>query len=117
MSIKITKEKEVIKEEIEIKEGLYFFSVGYRGDEPYEYYKININSEAYGRHEGFAQIDWEFVRDDSADYCIRKKSGYDDFLPYDVNKFFLQDSAEKEYKAITEQEFEQQKQEVIKRLL
>ena len=116
MSIKLTKEKEVIKEEVEIKNGLYFFSIGYKGDEPYEFCKINITSEAYGRHEGFAQIDWEFVRNDYDDYFIRKKSGYDDFLPYDFNRFFLQDSAEKEYKEITEQEFEQQKQEVIKRI-
>lgn len=117
--MKITKKKEVVTEEIEIEDGLYFISIGYKGDaDPYEFYKININSEAFGKHTGYTQIDYTFVRNDNDDSCIRTKSSYDNFLPFDVNQFFLQDnSAEKEYKEITEEEFEQQKQEVIKRIV
>ena len=116
--MKITKTKEVITEEIEVEDGLYFISIGYKGDDsPYEFYKVNINRNAFGRHTGYAQIDYTFVRNDEDDSCIRTKSSYDNFLPFDVNQFFLQDfSAEKEYKEITEEEFEQQKQEVIKRI-
>ena len=94
MSIKLTKEKEVIKEEIEVEDGLYFFSVGYKGDEPYEFCKININSESYARHRGYAELTWEFLRNsDDDDYFIKKKVEYENYLPYDFNRFFLQDSA------------------------
>ncbi len=115
--MKITKTKEVVTEEIEVKDGLYFISIGYKGDEPYDYYKININSEAFGRHEGYAQIDYTFVRDDEGDDCVKTYSSYDNFLPFDVNQFFLQDfSAEKVYKEITEEEFNKIKSEVLIRL-
>jgi hypothetical protein len=38
--MKLIKDIEVASEEIKIKNGIYFFSAGYLGEEPCEYYKV-----------------------------------------------------------------------------
>ena len=108
MSIKITKEKEVIKEDIEIESGTYYF------ESKEATYKITIKEPDENNYIDF--IMEEIINySNICSFKIRDDYVYEgDTLPYSFLAFIL---GKENYKKITEQEFEQQKQEVIKRLL
>ena len=104
--IKLTKEKEVIKEEIEIPFGVYYYS-----DDAVD---CKIELRDYGNN--FVKHKLTRLEDFSNLYGIRifeSESFYGEDIPYSFKKFIFGGKKNE----ITEQEFEQQKQEVLKRLL
>ena len=106
--IKLTKEKEVIKEDIEISFGTYYWE-----DSHLDSYKIIIyENEDF---ENYVDFKMERVMNSGNIWGIKIELDYCDTedLPY-VFKQFIFGGKKNE---ITEEEFNQQKQEVIKRLL
>ena len=105
--IKLTKEKEVLKEEIEIEAGAYYF------ESKEATYKITVNEPDENSCIDFLM---EEIVNFSNIYSLKIKDDYayeGDSLPYSFLAFIF---GKENYKEITEEEFNQQKQEVIKRL-
>ena len=106
--IKLTKEKEVIKEDIEISFGTYYWE-----DSHLDSYKIIIyENEDF---ENYVDFKMERVMNSGNIWGIKIELDYCDTedLPYVFKQFIFGGKKNQ----ITEEEFNQQKQEVIKRLL
>jgi hypothetical protein len=104
--IKLIKEKEVIKEEVEIPFGIYYFN-----DDG-----VDCKIELLDDGDDFVEHRLTRLEDFNNFYGVRvfeKASLYGEDIPYSFKKFIFGGRKNE----ITEQEFEQQKQEVIKRLL
>ena len=106
MTVKILKEKEVIKEEIEIQLGIYCFNDG------------AVMSKIELSDDGDNHIKHKLTRVDdfSNIYGIRifEDSSFEgEDIPYSFKQFILNGRKNE----ITEQEFEQSKNEVLKRIL
>jgi hypothetical protein len=107
VEMKITKTKEVITEEIEVEIGTYYFE-----DESLFTYKIEIKDS---EEDDYCDYIMEIVSNFSNICGIRIK---DDFcnsenVPYEFRQFILGIAGKK----ITKEEFEKEKQEVLKRLI
>ena len=111
-----TKKVETITEEITVEEGTYYFSLGYLGDEPYEYYKIGIQNN--GADDSYPLVEITRVRDSYDDYLILSKSDYMDSLPYTAESYFKGEKIDDEqvFKTITEEEFFAVKEKVKQKL-
>jgi hypothetical protein len=106
MTVKILKEKEVIKEEIEIQLGIYYFNDGDVMS------KIELSDDV----DNFVNHKLTRVEDFSDIYGIRifEDSSFEgEDIPYSFKQFILNGRRNE----ITEEEFEQTKQEVLKRIL
>ena len=116
MKITKTKEVETITEEIEILEGIYYFSYGYKNEDPYEYYKIEIYNESFS--ELLTNIITTKIRNSYQDYLISQREDFTDYLGANVEHYFKKEWLLNEYeiKEITEDIFEKQKQEVKEKL-
>lgn len=104
--MKITKTKQVEVEEVEIQDGIYYF-IDMNGT----FNKYTIMQE----EEGITDYFEEQVINNNKNYSIKFREGYtceEDDVPYYLKIFILGISGKK----IEKEEFEQQKQEVIKRL-
>lgn len=103
--IKLVKEKEVIKEEVEVNFGTYYF------EDDADYCKIELSD----LEDGYVKHRLTRVQDYSNLYGVRVYEGESELgedVPYAFKKFIF-GAKEKE---ITEQEYEQLKQEVINRI-
>ena len=103
--IKLVKEKEVVKEEIEIPFGIYYFN----DDADYCKIELTYTEDDFIKHKLTRLQDFNNL------YGVRvfeDESYKGENIPYAFKKFIFGGSKNQ----ITEQEYEQQKQEVIKRL-
>jgi len=100
-----TKTIETVTEEITVKEGIYYFSLRYFNDEPYEYYRISLLNN--GADDSYPLVEITRVRDSYDDYLILSKSDYMDNLPYTAESYFKGENIDDEqrFKTITEEEF------------
>lgn len=113
--IKLIKTKtHTTTEEIEIKEGVYYFSCGYKNLEPYIFKKVSIVKD--GNFDDW-EIEVHTVKSSYDDYMLRKVSSYETELPFSLEDYFGgQQDEEKEYKPISEKEFEKIRKEVKEKL-
>ena len=100
-----TKTIETITEEITVEDGIYYFSLGYFGDEPYEYYRIEI--ETSGNSDVYPEISITKLRDSYDDYLVLFRKDYRDSLPTIAELYFKGENLndEESIKTITEEEF------------
>lgn len=111
-----TKKVETITEEIIVEDGTYYFSLGYFGDESYEYYRVKIKSDV--DETIFDEVEFTKVRDSYDDYLILSRNGYEDTLPTIAELYFKGESLndEEKLKTITEEEFFLVKEKVKQKL-
>lgn len=104
--MKITKTKEVITEEIEIQAGIYYFE----DSNLFSYKMILFETDEYG----FADYKMEILSNFGNIYGIRIREEYlsSDNVPYEFKQFILGKSG----KEISQQEFEKERQDILKRL-
>ena len=105
--MKVTKTKEIVTEEIEVNPGTYYFKC-----EDGDYYKF-ILEKTDG--DGSTNYTYTSVTNFSDIFGIRVKEDYiifNDNIPYTFSAFIREISGKK----IEKEDFEQQKQEVIKRI-
>ena len=103
--MKITKKKEVVTEEIELLSGTYYFEC-YEGS----YHKIILEE-----NEGFDYI-IESIENYASPYGIRVRKDWiadQEELPYKFEAFILGKSGKK----IEKEDFEEQKKQVIERII
>jgi len=105
--MKLIKNKtiETVTEEITVGDGIYYFSLGYFGGEPYEYYKIEI--ETSGNSDVYPEVGFTKVRDSYEDYLVLFRKDYRDSLPTIAELYFKGENLndEESIKTITEEEF------------
>jgi hypothetical protein len=104
--MKITKTKEIVTEEIEIKAGTYYFE-----DEDIISHKFILNEP----DDDYTEYSVETLRSSYNNYGIRivEEGAWDsDQLPYTFKQFILGVGG----KEITEEEFNKEKQEILKKL-
>lgn len=104
--MKIIKTKQVIKEEIEVESGTYYFDIQARS------YKITL---AETDKDGYTKYKMETLNNFGNIYSIRV---YDDEcnseeIPYDFKQFILGEFGKK----ITKEEFDFEKQDILKRMV
>lgn len=116
MKIIKTKKVETITEEIEIKEGIYYFSYGYKGEEPYEFYKVEIENE--NTSDAFTNVTTTKIRNSYKDYLVSNREYFTDYLGVTAEWYFKGEwnQNEQEIKEISAEEFEKQRQKVINKL-
>jgi len=115
MKITKTKKVETITEEIEVLDGTYYFSLGYRNEEPTYYYKVIIDSGDWD--EGFADIHVTKIKDDWQDYFISQKTYFENGLIYDIENYFKKENEfDNWYEDISEEVFIGAKERVKQRL-
>ena len=105
--MKITKKKEVVTEEIEIKAGTYYFKC-----QDNEFHKMELGETD---DNGVTNYKCTYVSNFSDIFSIKIREDYtfdEEHLPYKFSAFIREISGKK----IEKEEFEQQKQEVISRL-
>lgn len=112
----LIKEKITVeKEELEVKDGTYYFSCGYKGDEPYLFKKIVIESEE--SWDNGADIKVTSIKDESDEFSCHYEGMFTDgsnwWLPY---YFAGKKDEEKEYKEISEEQFNKVKERVLNKL-
>lgn len=103
--MKLTKKKEVVTEEIELLPGIYYFEC-YEGS----YHKIVLEED-----EGFDYV-LESIENYASPYGIRVRKDWiadQEHLPYKFEAFILGTSGKK----IEKEEFEEQKKQVIERII
>lgn len=84
-----TKKIETVLEEVEVKVGSYFFARAFKGENPYEFYKLII-LECHPTNDHVDYI-LEKVRDCYQDYSISYKNDYSDYLGSVIESYFLKD--------------------------
>lgn len=116
MKLVETKTIETVTEEITVEDGIYYLSLGYFGDEPYEYYRIEI--ETSGNSDIYPEVSITKLRDSYDDYLILFSKDYRDSLPTIAELYFKGESLddEKTLKTITEGQFFDAKEKVKQKL-
>lgn len=108
--------EEVVTKEVketDIVDGTYYFSRGYIGDDPYIFKMVVIRNTDMD-----ADICEITVQTTDDDYSISYRE-YDDFtLNYRLSPYFRGEKNDdgEEYRAITEEEFNKEKQQILKKL-
>lgn len=103
--MKITKTKEVVTEEIEVQQGEYYFDIQARS------HKMTVGETD---EDGYTKYKMETLNNFGNIYSIRV---YDDEcnseeVPYDFKQFILGEAGKK----ITKEEFDFEKQDILKRI-
>ena len=116
MKIIKTKKVETITEEIEVKDGTYYFGYGYKGDEPYEFYKVIIENR--DKSPRYTNITKTKLSNSIDDYQITHSKDFTDYLGVTTEWYFKGEweQNELEIKEISAEKFEEQKQIVINKL-
>lgn len=111
MKILKTKTVETITEELTITDGTYYFSYGYTQEEPYEYYKVEVETSFWDNT--LTAVSTTKIVNDGEDFLISHKVSDD--LDLKVKWYFIEEwnQIEEEIKEITCEEFEKQKSNVL----
>ena len=111
MKIVKTKTVETITEELTITDETYYFSYGYRQEEPYEYYKVEVETKFLNKT--LTDVSTTKIVNDGEDFSISHKVRED--LDLKVKWYFIKEwnQVEEEIKEITCEEFEKQKKNVL----
>jgi len=114
--LKLTKEKITVeKEEIEIKDGTYYFSCNYKGDAPYLFKKIVVDSEE--TWDNGADLKITTVKDDGDEFSCHYEETYTDGSHWWLELYFAgKKDEEKEYKEISEEQFNKVKERILNKL-
>jgi len=104
--MKITKTKEVVTEEIEVKAGIYYFDIQLRS------YKMIIEETD---EDGYTKYKMETLNNFGNNYSIKI---YEDECtsenpPYEFKQFYLGEAGRK----IEKEEFDKERQEILKRII
>lgn len=105
--MKITVKKEVVSEQVEVKPGTYYFS-----DESLIYYKAVVSEKD---KNGMSLFRLEYTKSFANVYgiTVREDELYEgDDIDYSFKQFYLDIAGQK----IEKEEFEEEKQDIIKRL-
>lgn len=109
-----TKTIETVTEEITVEDGVYYFSLANFESEPFEYYRIEIDTE-----DDLVEIKLTKILDDYFEYSIYYNTYYSvDDLPIIAQRLFFHEKSTVEInvKEITEEEFFAVKEKVKQQL-
>jgi hypothetical protein len=115
MKLTKTKKIETITEEIEVNDGIYYFSYGYKNEEPYEFYKVIIENEVYDQ----VNLKITKVRNSYDDYLVSFKEEITDYLGALIEEYFKGEwkQDELEIKEISSEEFETNKILILNKMI